>query len=84
METAAIYPGRYEWMEMMSQMRGQRSREEVILPQVVWKTCFNGNDFGKPGFVSTAVIEMYHMPILSLKSFINSSPAVTFLHHSVN
>ena len=34
-ETAAIYPGRYEWLEMMSQMRGPRSSEEVILPQVV-------------------------------------------------
>ncbi|XP_040107936.1 putative protein ZNF720 isoform X8 [Oryx dammah] len=30
METTAIYPGRYEWMEIMTQMRGLRSREELI------------------------------------------------------
>ena len=50
MEKSAIYPGRYEWVEMMTQMRGPRSSEEVILTQVVledhlqwksiWKTWF--------------------------------------------
>ena len=30
METTAIYPGRYEWMKMMTQMRDPRSREELI------------------------------------------------------
>ena len=35
MKTTAIYPGRYEWLEMMTQMRGPRSREELILHHMV-------------------------------------------------
>lgn len=35
MGTTAIYPGRYEWLEMMTQMRGPRSREELILHHMV-------------------------------------------------
>ena len=35
METTAIYPGRYEWLEMMTQMRGPRSSEELILHHIV-------------------------------------------------
>ena len=35
METTAIYPGRYEWMEMMTQMRGPRNSEELILHHMV-------------------------------------------------
>ena len=34
METTAIYPGRYEWLEMMTQMRGPRSTKELILPHL--------------------------------------------------
>ena len=33
--TTTIYPGRYEWMEMMTQMRGPRSSEELILHHIV-------------------------------------------------
>ncbi|XP_010847514.1 PREDICTED: putative protein ZNF720 [Bison bison bison] len=35
METTAIYPGRYEWLEMMNQMRGPRNSEELILHHMV-------------------------------------------------
>ncbi|XP_055410096.1 KRAB domain-containing protein 5-like [Bubalus kerabau] len=35
METTAIYPRGYEWMEMMTQMRGPRSREELIFCHMV-------------------------------------------------
>ena len=35
MESTAVFPGMYEWMEMMTQIRGPRSSEEVILCQVV-------------------------------------------------
>nr|XP_014331878.1 PREDICTED: putative protein ZNF720 [Bos mutus] len=35
MGTTAIYPGRYEWLEMMTQMRGPNSREELILHHMV-------------------------------------------------
>ncbi|KAM9757393.1 KRAB domain-containing protein 5-like isoform 1-T1 [Dama dama] len=31
METTTSYPGRYEWMEMKTQMSGPRSSEELIL-----------------------------------------------------
>uniref|UniRef100_A0A8B9XSC5 KRAB domain-containing protein n=1 Tax=Bos mutus grunniens TaxID=30521 RepID=A0A8B9XSC5_BOSMU len=37
METAATYPGRCEWMESMTQVRGPRIYEEVILCLVIWE-----------------------------------------------
>ena len=37
METIGIYPGRCEWMELMTQVRGSRSSEEVILCHVPWE-----------------------------------------------
>ncbi|XP_070307652.1 KRAB domain-containing protein 5-like [Odocoileus virginianus] len=37
METTAIYPGRCEWMEPMTQVRGPRISEEVSLCHVVWE-----------------------------------------------
>ena len=35
MRTTAIYPGRYEWLEMMTQMRGPRSSKELILHHMI-------------------------------------------------
>ena len=34
-ETTTSYPGRYEWMEMMTQVSGPRSSEELILRHAV-------------------------------------------------
>ena len=48
METTAIYPGRYEWLEMMTQM--------VLGDLLQWKW------FLKTWVCSATVIEMYHLP----------------------
>ena len=48
METTAIYPGRYEWLEMMTQM--------VLGDLLQWKW------FSKTWVCSATVIEMYHLP----------------------
>ncbi|XP_070319158.1 KRAB domain-containing protein 5-like [Odocoileus virginianus] len=37
MDTTATYPGRCEWMELMTQVRGPRSSEEVSLCPVAWE-----------------------------------------------
>ena len=84
METTAIYPGRYEWLEMMTQMRGPRSSEELILHHVILGDLLQWKWFSKTWVCSATVIEMYHLPhSLSLKSFMNLFPVITFLHHSV-
>uniref|UniRef100_A0A4W2E4J4 KRAB domain-containing protein n=1 Tax=Bos indicus x Bos taurus TaxID=30522 RepID=A0A4W2E4J4_BOBOX len=36
-DTTATYPCRCEWMELMTQVRGPRSSEEVILCHVPWE-----------------------------------------------
>ena len=84
METTAIYPGRYEWLEMMTQMRGPRSSEDLILHHVILGDLLQWKWFSKTWVCSATVIEMYHLPhSLSLKSFVNLFPVITFLHHSV-
>lgn len=62
METTAIYPGRYEWLEMMTQMRGPRSSEELILHHVVLGDLLQWKWFSKTWVCSATVIEMYHLP----------------------
>ena len=37
MERKATHPGSCEWMEPMTQVRGPRIHEEVILRHVVWE-----------------------------------------------
>ena len=62
METTAIYPGRYEWLEMMTQMRGPRSSEELILHHVMLGDLLQWKWFSKTWVCSATVIEMYHLP----------------------
>ena len=84
MEATAIYPGRYEWLEMMTQMRGPRSSKELILHHVMLGDLLQWKWFLKTWVGSATVIEMYHLPPFSLSEiFMNLSPVITFLHHSV-
>ena len=69
MEATAIYPGRYEWLEMMTQMRGPRSSKELILHHVMLGDLLQWKWFLKTWVGSATVIEMYHLPhSLFLKS----------------
>ena len=85
LEMPAIYTGRCEWMEPMSQRRVQGLVRNSSFAMWFGKICFSGNDF-REAWVSFCCCHrrISPAPFCLFKSFLNSSPVITFLNHSEN
>uniref|UniRef100_A0A4W2G2I0 KRAB domain-containing protein n=1 Tax=Bos indicus x Bos taurus TaxID=30522 RepID=A0A4W2G2I0_BOBOX len=65
LESPAIYTGRCEWMEPMTQRQVQGSMRNSSFVMWFGKICFSGNDFREVWVsfcCSVAVIGRYHLP----------------------
>ena len=85
LETPAIYTGRCEWMEPMSQRRVQGLVRNSSFVMWFGKICFNGNDC-REIWVSFCCCHrrISPAPFCLFKSFLKSSPVISFLNHSEN
>ena len=85
LETPAVYTGRCEWMEPMSQRQVQGLVRNSSFVMWFGKICFNGNGF-REVCVSFCCCHrrISPAPFCLFKSFLKSSPVISFLNHSEN
>ena len=85
LETPAVYTGKGQWMRPTSPRQVQGLVRNSSFAMWFGKICFSGNDF-REAWVSFCCCHrrISPAPFCLFKSFLKSSPVISFLNHSEN